>query len=64
MTEDETWRREQLLTPVFWLGEFQGQRSLAGYSPVLCHNQPIQGQIKPSPFSLKSLQSPREKKSH
>ena len=27
------WRREWLFTPVFLLGEFQGQRSLAGYSP-------------------------------
>ena len=25
------WRREKLLTPVFWPGEFHGQRSLAGY---------------------------------
>ena len=30
------WRREQLPTPVFWPGEFQGQRSLAGYSPWGC----------------------------
>ena len=27
------WRREWLPTPVFWPGEFYGQRSLAGYSP-------------------------------
>ena len=27
------WRREQLPTPVFLLGEFHGQRSLEGYSP-------------------------------
>ena len=27
------WRREQLPTPVFLPGEFQGQRRLAGYSP-------------------------------
>ena len=25
--------KEQLPTPVFWPGEFHGQRSLAGYSP-------------------------------
>ena len=25
--------RERLPTPVFWPGEFRGQRSLAGYSP-------------------------------
>ena len=30
------WRREQLPTPVFWPGEFHGQRSLAGYSPRGC----------------------------
>ena len=28
-----SWRRDLLLTPVFLLGEFHGQRSLAGYSP-------------------------------
>ena len=27
------WRRKWLPTPVFWPGEFHGQRSLAGYSP-------------------------------
>jgi len=26
------WRRKRLPTPVFWPGEFHGQRSLAGYS--------------------------------
>ena len=31
-----SWRREQLPAPVFWLGEFHGQRSLAGYSPWGC----------------------------
>ena len=30
------WRREWLLTPVFFPGEFHGQRSLAGYSPWGC----------------------------
>ena len=30
------WRRERLLTPVFLPGEFQGQRSLAGYSSWGC----------------------------
>jgi len=30
------WRREWLPTPVFLPGEFQGQRSLAGYSPWCC----------------------------
>ena len=27
------WRKEWLSNPVFWAGEFHGQRSLAGYSP-------------------------------
>ena len=27
------WRRQRLHIPVFWPGEFRGQRSLAGYSP-------------------------------
>jgi len=27
------WSRKWQLTPVFLLGKFQGQRSLAGYSP-------------------------------
>ena len=31
-----SWRREWLLTPVFLLGEFHGQRSLVGYSPWGC----------------------------
>ena len=30
------WRRERLPTPVFWPGEFHGQRSLVGYSPWGC----------------------------
>ena len=30
------WRRVRLPTPVFWPGEFHGQRSLAGYSPWSC----------------------------
>ena len=27
------WRKEWLPTPVFWPGEFHGERSLGGYSP-------------------------------
>ena len=27
------WRKERLPTPVFWPGEFHGQRSVVGYSP-------------------------------
>ena len=30
------WRREWLTTPVLFHGEFQGQRTLAGYSPWGC----------------------------
>ena len=30
------WRRKWLPTPVFWPGEFHGQRRLAGYSPWGC----------------------------
>ena len=28
------WRKEWLPTPVFWPGEFHGQRRLAGYSSM------------------------------
>ena len=30
---EDPWRRAWLPIPVFWPGEFHGQRSLAGYSP-------------------------------
>ena len=30
------WRREQLPTPVFLLGEFRGERGMVGYSPWGC----------------------------
>ena len=30
------WRGKWQPTPVFWPGEFHGQRSLAGYSPWGC----------------------------
>ena len=33
------WRREWLPTPVFWSGEFHGQRSLEGYSNPLGHKE-------------------------
>ena len=32
--QEVPWRREWLPIPVFLPGEFHGQRSLAGYSPV------------------------------
>ena len=31
--QENPWRREWQLTPVFLSGEFHGQRSLVGYSP-------------------------------
>ena len=31
-----SWRRTQQLTPVFFPGEFHGERSLASYSPWSC----------------------------
>ena len=31
---EDPWRREWQPTPVFLPGEFHGQRSLAGYSPL------------------------------
>ena len=34
--ERSPWRREWLPIPVFWPGEFHGQRSVAGYSPWGC----------------------------
>ena len=30
------WIRDRLPTPIFWPGEFHGQRSLAGYNPWGC----------------------------
>ena len=35
------WRRERLPTPVFWRGEFHGERSLAGYGPCGCRESDI-----------------------
>ena len=35
--------KEQLPTPVFWPGEFHGQRSLAGYSPWGCSRTWLSG---------------------
>ena len=35
------WRRERLPTPVFWPGEFHGERSLAGYGPCGCRESDI-----------------------
>ena len=46
-----SWRREQLSTPMFWPGEFHGQRNLAGYSPWDCKESDMTEQ-----FSLHYLQ--------
>ena len=35
--------REWLSTPVFWFGEFHGQRSLTGYSPWSCKESDTTG---------------------
>ena len=37
-----SWRRQWLLTPVFMLGEFHGQRRLAGYSPWVAESDMTQ----------------------
>ena len=36
---EDPWRREWQPTPIFLPGEFYGQRSLAGYSPLGCKSQ-------------------------
>ena len=41
--------REWLSTPVFWFGEFHGQRSLTGYSPWSCKESDT---TEPLTFSL------------
>ena len=40
-----SWRRERLPTPVFWPGEFHGQRNLAGYSPWGCKESNMTEQL-------------------
>ena len=47
------WRREQLPIPVFFPGEFHGQTSLAGYSPLGCKESDLIEQlILHSPYYL------------
>ena len=36
LDEQDPWRRKWQLTPLFLLGKFHEQRSLAGYSPWAC----------------------------
>ena len=52
-----SWRREQLPTPVFWLGEFHGQRSLADYSPWGRKESDTIEQLSLSPNKLEMLKS-------
>ena len=46
------WRRAWQLTPVFWPGEFPGQRSLVGYSPWRHKESDTTERLTLSPFSL------------
>ena len=39
------WKREWLPAPVFFPGEFHGQRSLAGYSPWGCKESDMTEQL-------------------
>ena len=45
------WRRERLPIPVFWPGEFHGQRSLAGYSPTGCKELDMTEQLSLSLYA-------------
>ena len=58
------WRREWLTTPVFLLGEFHGQRRLAGYCPWSCKESDTMEQLtntqkrqKAKPFSSLGLKN-------
>ena len=46
------WRREQLPTPVFWPGEFHGQRSLEGYRPWGPERHNLATKLPPPPPEL------------
>ena len=48
------WRRERLPTPVFWPGEFHGQRSLAGYIQSM-GSQRVGHDWATFPFTFSSL---------
>ena len=45
---EDSWRREWQPTPAFLLGEFHGQRRLAGYSPWSCKESDMTEWIIPS----------------
>ena len=47
---DDPWRRERLLTPVFWPGEFHGL-----YSPWVCKESDTTGRLSLPPGSLPCL---------
>ena len=49
------WKREQLPTPVFYPGEFHGQRSLAVYSPWACKESETTGQLSLLLFTFNLL---------
>ena len=52
------WRREWLPTPVFFLGEFHGERSLAGYSPRVCRQSDTTKQLTARGQSLPAATIP------
>ena len=58
--------KEQLPTPVFWPGEFHGQRSLAGYSPWNYKESDMTEQLskkkKKACITLKDFKSGQNKK--
>ena len=47
-----SWQREQQLIPVFFPGEYHGQRSLEGYSPWGCKKVRHDLENKPLPNSI------------
>ena len=49
------WRWKWLPTPVFWLQEFHGQGSLAGYCPWGCKESDMTEQLLLSPIPLQSI---------
>ena len=49
------WTREWLRTPVFWPGEFRGQRSLAGYRPWGCKESDMTERLSLSSSSPNTL---------
>ena len=49
------WRREWIPTPVFLSGEFQGQTSLAGYSPWCCKELDMTERLTLFTFPISSV---------